>query len=361
MGGGASGMGGVEQLLQTTIMIGKAISGVSFPGMHRIYDFHSELAPPLKNKAQFMFFGFEEDDDEEEKEQVTVDRAQYEHLFHVTVGEDVVYLEEPLCVNEAGWTPLHTCCMSMQTCAAAMALIDENIKRGGNLDIKTKQGPGTFNSGWTCLHIATAYGIEPIVERLVQAGANTNSTNSFGYSPLLEAAHRGFINIAKLLLQGGANLNLMPTKEDWAKSPFMSSPCHCALGDAARCGFTSMVELLITSGANVNQPNFLEWTPLHEACFYNRYDTVKLLLLNGADPTLRTGLDALPYHLATGYQIKDILVELGGDGAVPKEGDEVNMMEVLTTISMPQQYKEITVISSKSFKLHRFFCSIIYD
>lgn len=236
-------MGGVEQLLATTIMIGKAISGMSFPGMYRLHDFHSDLAPPLA-KSTFFFFGFggEEEEIEEEGAHV-VDRAQYEHLFHVNVGEETIYLEEPLAVNEAGWTPLHTCCMSLQTLEAAMRLIDENVRVGGNLDIKTKHGPGTFNSGWTCLHIATAYGIEPIVARLVKEGAQISTYNSFGYSPILESCHRGFVDIAKVLINAGADLHYIPTEADWSKSPFVTSPSQSPLAEASRAGFKSIVEV----------------------------------------------------------------------------------------------------------------------
>lgn len=330
-------MGGVEQLLQTTIMIGKAIAGISFPGMYRIYDFHSDLAPPLKTQP-FPFFGFPDDDNSQEDEEMKqpIDKAQYEHLFHVTVGEDTIYIEEPLCVNEAGWTPLHTCCMSIQTIPPAMKLIDENVRRGGNLDIKTKHGPGTFNAGWTCLHIATAYGIEPIVERLVREGANVNTTNSFGYTPLLEACHRGFTSIAKILIENGASLSYMPSAEDWAKSPFISSPCQTALGEASRGGFLEIVEALLEADSEVDRTNFLGWSALHEACFYNRIDVVKKLLVHGANASLRTTRGALPYHLASHPAIKDILSELGGPAAVPAEHDQVNMLEILAEISLPK-------------------------
>ena len=55
MGGGVSfSEMGVEELVTTTIMIGRAISTVKFPGMYRIYDFHSSKAPRLKN-ARFQF------------------------------------------------------------------------------------------------------------------------------------------------------------------------------------------------------------------------------------------------------------------------------------------------------------------
>lgn len=218
-----------------------------------------------------------------------------------------------------------------------MLLIDENVRRGGNLDIRTKHGPGTFNSGWTCLHIASAYGIEPIVERLVKEGATVETRNSFGYSPLLESCHRGFASIAKILIDGGASLSFIPSEEDWGKSPFVTSPCQSPLAEASRSGFLQIVELLLDAGADINQCNFLGWTPLHEACFYNRLDVAKTLMLRGANATLRTVRGALPYHFASHPAIKELIAEIGGDAAVPAEDDEINMLQVLAEISIPNR------------------------
>lgn len=131
--------------------------------------------------------------------------------------------------------------MSFLTVQAGCLIIDEILKRGGSLDDKTINGPGTFNRGWTALQMACAYGVEPLVERLIDAGADVNATNSFGYSPLLDACHRGFINIVNYLIKGGADLRYIPSDEDSNGSPFASAPAHCALGEAARCGFQRVV------------------------------------------------------------------------------------------------------------------------
>ena len=156
MGGGASSLTtSMEELLTTTYMIGRAIAAISCPGMYRIYDFHSSRAPRLKNAAQFSFSPFhqEDSDDEDNENAVQPDPENYEHLFNVAVGEDTVYLEDPLASNEAGWTPLHTCCMSYLTVGAGQKIIDEIVKKGGSLDGKTLSGPGSFNKGWSPLHM----------------------------------------------------------------------------------------------------------------------------------------------------------------------------------------------------------------
>ena len=185
----------------------------------------------------------------------------------MTVGNDTIYIENPLLANEAGWTPLHSCCMSTATISAGLALIEETLRQGGDFETKTKQGPGTFNKGWTPLHMweefwinlqsewiilitnwcdrACAYGVEALVEKLVASGANVNSTNSFGFSCLLEACHRGFINIVKFLVRSPMPINFtyIPSESDAMNSPFSSAPCQSALAEAARCGFCKVVQV----------------------------------------------------------------------------------------------------------------------
>ena len=132
----------------------------TYSGMYRIYDFHSAKAPKLKNQRQFTpfspFYAPDSDDDNEDDataEGQEPDPAVYSRFFKVTVGEDDIYLEDPLQENDAGWTPLHACCMSLTTVEAGLAIIEECIRKGCSLDIKTKYGPGTFNKGWTALQM----------------------------------------------------------------------------------------------------------------------------------------------------------------------------------------------------------------
>jgi hypothetical protein len=154
MGGGVSFMENVEELLTTTILIGKAISAVQFPGMYRLYDFHSKRAPKLKNAQVFKpFLNADSDDEEAEYEDRAPDPADYAHFFHVRIGEDTIYIEDVLAANEAGWLPLHACCMSLQTVDAGNLIIDEMVRLGSHLDHKTIMGPGTFNKSWTPLQM----------------------------------------------------------------------------------------------------------------------------------------------------------------------------------------------------------------
>ena len=91
---------------------------------------------------------------------------------------------------------------------------------------------------------ACAYGIEPLVDKLVQSGANVNACNSFGYSCMLEACHRGYIVVARSLLKSPSmDLSYIPREEESLNSPFASAPNQSALAEAARCGFFKVVQV----------------------------------------------------------------------------------------------------------------------
>ncbi len=153
MGGGVSLVEGVEQLMTTTILIGRAFAAMTMPGMFRIYDFHSSKAPRLKNARKFTFLVEESDNEDEDDDFNPIDPSVYTQFFKVTVNGDDIYLEDPLFENDSGWTALHTCCMSLSTISAGLSLIDEVTRLGGNLDVKTRMGPGSFNKGWTPLQM----------------------------------------------------------------------------------------------------------------------------------------------------------------------------------------------------------------
>jgi len=339
MGGGASSQG-LEEVLTETFQLGRQLVAVSFPGMYRIYDFHSRKAPRIKNSAPFSMLCLMDSDDEEEEEQGAIVSTEYESLFNVKVGNDTVYFEDVNEVNDAGWTALHTCCMSYQTVDAGLNLIKEMTRLHGSLDVKTVTGPGAFNSGWSPLHMACAYGVEPLVTALIENDVNVDTTNSYNVTPLLEACHRGFGSIVKLLCDGGADLSYNPSSRGSSTSPFVSSPSQAALAESARCGFNTIVQLLVDAGANKDQTNHLGWTALHEAAFYNRIEVVRILLYHGANPSLRTKCGALPWHLAGLNAVREMIKDMGGDDAVPADDDTIDMMMVMRELTIGTDKKQ---------------------
>lgn len=338
----------LDDLLSATFHIGNSIAAVSFPGMFRIYDFHSKKAPKLKSASvgMAMFsrkgnpFSTNPDDNmimDAAEEEDEADPNVYSQFFRIDVGNDIIYLEDPAYLNDSGWNALHTCCMSFSTVEAGLKLIEELVRIGEELDHKTINGPGSFNSQWTALHMACAYGVEPLALRLLQEKANPTVQNSFGYTPLLEACHRGFVNIVSMLVQFQTpnDIDYIAKEELSIQSPFVSAPAQSALAEAARCGFPRIVQILLDAGASPNNANYLGWTALHEACFYNRIETAKTLLLSGSNASLRTKSGALPYHLSGLAIVREMLKDMGGPSAVPQPGDEIDIVKVLQELTLP--------------------------
>ena len=164
--------------------------------------------------------------------------------------------------------------------------------------------------------MAAAYGVEPVVAALLDAGADARCRNSLSWTPLHEACHRGFEPIVRRLLAApgaAADLGHVPDGDAARRFPFARPPPQSCLGEAARCGFKDIAVLLLEAGAPKDLANGIGWTPLHEAAFYNHVDVVRSLLVYGADATLRDAQDALAYHVASLGSVRDVLEEMGGE------------------------------------------------
>jgi truncated hemoglobin YjbI len=132
-------------------------------------------------------------------------------------------------------------------------------------------------SGRTLLHRAAAAGNLATVELLLRLGAETNSADAGGHTPLYcvgnECKARGGANVVRALVQAGARVDA----SDGVK--------HCtALHMAARRGNVEIAEALLDSGADIEAPDSIGDTPLRRAVNCDKTDVATLLLARGADP-----------------------------------------------------------------------------
>ena len=100
---------------------------------------------------------------------------------------------------------------------------------------------------------------------------NLNAQNRLGETPLMLAAINNQLELAKVLIDHGADVN----REGW-------TPLHYA----ASKGHREMMRLLIENDAYLDSESSNRTTPLMMAAFSNSPLAVKLLLEEGADPTL---------------------------------------------------------------------------
>ncbi len=195
-----------------------------------------------------------------------------------------------------------------------------------------------------------------------EAGAELDLANREGMTPLVLAAETGNAAIVSLLLKAGANL-----EKDIAGGvrPLMM---------AARTGNVKTINLLLDHGADIDAREALRGTTaLMWAAAYRNDEAVVALLARGANPNLRSALQAPgrePYIAPSARErIRDYYFETGPNGAqvefdksVFGENDEINAaperaalvrlmpkeliaafekekLDLTSKISMPQQRK----------------------
>lgn len=147
----------------------------------------------------------------------------------------------------------------------------------------------------------------PAVLLLLSHGADVNASTDERHdhrTVLHYAVLSGNIAIVNLLIKQGAKLNCEPEKPS-------------ALDLAILKGDLETVKMLIAAGADVNRSSPVIGSPLHVACadnIANRYEIVRLLLETGADPNVKVyGDPAEPLDgggtISRGPQLRPVLVE----------------------------------------------------
>jgi uncharacterized protein len=136
---------------------------------------------------------------------------------------------------------------------------------------------------------AAAAGKLDVVEHLITN--NPDAVNFYagdGFTPLGLACYFGHYDIARFLILQGAEANLP------SNNGFNVFPIH----SAAAGNYTDIAALLIESGANVNVKQQAGVTPLHSAAQNGNLDMLILLLEAGADVNVRMEGGKLPADLA---------------------------------------------------------------
>jgi len=203
--------------------------------------------------------------------------------------------------------------------------------------VKTEQilnngsNPNVFDlsGGLSPLHVATLSGLSECVNILLKHGAEVDASDkgSVGGTALYASAEKGYVEIAKLLIEHGANVNGR-TKEG-----------KTALMIAAAKGSSELVGLLIDKGADVNASDHAGFTALISAAYNTASDkdafrVVKILLEHRAntDKSTSEGITPLFGAISGGnLDIVRILIENGADvnKSHPLDGTSPLMFSVM--------------------------------
>ncbi|XP_063913941.1 uncharacterized protein LOC135130478 [Zophobas morio] len=139
------------------------------------------------------------------------------------------------------------------------------------------------------LIFAAAMGFTDFCQKLLSEDKmDPNQYNTDGNSVLQVAALRNHIDIMRLLLDHGADVN------------YVNYMDHTALDFCIDNKSLEGVCLLIEYKADLNRVSktLYGYTPLHNACELNDEEIVKLLLQHGSDPTIKSNMLYTPLHVA---------------------------------------------------------------
>ena len=125
-----------------------------------------------------------------------------------------------------------------------------------------------------------------IVTYLVDNGADVNSKNNYGDTPLTEACSYGSLEIVKYLVDKKADVN---PQDDEGDTP---------LTNACSYGSLEIVTYLVDNGADVNSKNIYGNTPLHNSIQKNSLQLVKYLVDQKADVNAKNKDNKTPLDLA---------------------------------------------------------------
>ena len=150
-------------------------------------------------------------------------------------------------------------------------------------------------NGKTPLDWAAEMEHQEAVKLLVEMGADPNARNEYGYTPLHWAARNGHQKAVKFLVDAGADPK--------AKDKNGQTSLHLA----AKKGHQEVVELLVNEGADPNTRDEDGWTPLHWATANGHQEMVKFLVNAGADLNARDEDDRTPLYLAATNQHQEVV------------------------------------------------------
>lgn len=156
-------------------------------------------------------------------------------------------------------------------------LVSDLIALGSNIDSHDEE-----DDGKTPLHKTIENGQIEITKMLIDAGADLNVQDEYGVTPIHWAVLHGDEDVLRMLIELKADLN-KPDIEG-------NTPLYAAVTQ----GEETLVKLLLDAGADVDNPG--SWGPLFFAAWDYNPELTKLLLQHGADPNLPDSFGETPLH-----------------------------------------------------------------
>ena len=154
-------------------------------------------------------------------------------------------------------------------------------------------------------------------KELLDRGVSVNRQTSGIYNTALQAAaSQDHLEMMRLLIEGGADVNVTEDLGDRSSNIYHYARHGCALQAAAHNGKIAAARMLIEAGAEVNVCTGHFGTPLQAAAVGGHLPTFQLLLEHGAQIGTVAGHHGTALHAAASEghtEIVHLLIDLGAD------------------------------------------------
>ncbi|XP_034081761.1 protein phosphatase 1 regulatory subunit 12A isoform X5 [Gymnodraco acuticeps] len=210
-------------------------------------------------------------------------------------GADINY------ANVDGLTALHQAC------------IDDNVDMVTFLVENGAAINQPDNEGWIPLHAAASCGYLDIAEYLIAQGASVGVVNSEGETPLDIAEEEAMEELLKNEInKQGVDIEAARKEEErimlrdarqWLNSGQIQDSRHTksggtALHVAAAKGYVEVLKLLIQTGYDVNIKDFDGWTPLHASAHWGKEEACRILVESLCDMDLINKMGQTAFDVA---------------------------------------------------------------
>ncbi len=168
------------------------------------------------------------------------------------------------------------------------------------------------------------------IDKTLSNGISPNIDIGDGWTPLMLASCNGYYEVVKILIEHGADVNLMDDKNETALSTALAFACNPEGKEPDEAAEASqywqsvfegkhvqIVRLLLQAGAKVNTQNVFANQFLMLCCREGRSNFVRALLDNGADVNAKDSIGMTPLMHATlppsQPEVFNLLLERGGN------------------------------------------------
>lgn len=157
---------------------------------------------------------------------------------------------------------------------------------------------------------------------------NANSIDVYGQSPIYYAAREGHLDIIKLLIEKGADINMT------------DKFCESCIFYSAMNGHYEVTEFLIENGANINQEDKKRKTAIHFASKNNHSDIVDLLIKHGAKNDTGSEKDRRPKRklISTSFENNHNKSFARNSNKLSSNGTNKNEEKRIEEIQKPKKY-----------------------